>query len=73
MSEILVIVPPEWVHQDMDQIAMLTGFTFSYMQGIQGQIPNDLNERLEAAGYFPDDLRVADVLVINEQVYFRFA
>jgi hypothetical protein len=73
MSEILVIVPPEWVHQDMDQIGQMTGFPFSYMQDIQGQIPTDLNDRLDAAGYFTSELRVADVLVINEQVYFRFA
>ncbi len=73
MSEILVIVPPEWVRQDMDQIGALTGFTLSYMQDIQGQIPTDLNDRLDAAGYFTSELRVADVLVLNEQLYFKFA
>ena len=53
MSEILVIVPSEWVQQNMDAIAQMTGFSMSYMETLPGSRPTDLNDRLEAAGYFP--------------------
>jgi len=71
MSEILVIVPEGWERQDRDTIVNLTGFDETSLTAMQGGNVGDLNDRLLEAGYFPDDRRVVDVLVLDGQIFFR--
>ncbi len=72
MSEILVIVPPEWTPQNRDEILGVSGFTIQYFQEASGRNMTDLNDRLASLGWFKDDLRIIDVLVINEEIFFKF-
>jgi hypothetical protein len=79
MSEILVIVPAEWVRQDIDYISSLTGYNIESMITLQNtKSLGDFNDRLFEAGYFApgkfalDNMRVADVLVLDVNVYFKF-
>ena len=71
MSEILVIVPPEWTPQSYDNMASLVGYTWGQWQELQGRSTVDLNEALERLNWFTDEKRVIDVLVINDQLFFK--
>lgn len=72
MDNILVVVPPEWTPVSYDIVADMTGFTWSDFSNISGRI-TDVNDRLESRGYFTNELRVIDVLVVlGEQLYFKF-
>lgn len=72
MSQILVVVPPEWAQVDYDGMASIIGYTWGQWQELQGRSTTDLNDALERAGWFQDERRVQDVLVINENLYFKF-
>lgn len=72
MDNILVVVPPEWTPVSYNIVADMTGFTWNDFANISGRI-TDVNDRLESRGYFTNDLRVIDVLVVlGEQLYFKF-
>lgn len=72
MSQILVIVPPEWTKQDRDYIVGLTGITTNNFNAMSGMSMTDLNAQLESLQYFTDERRVVDVMVINDEVFFKF-
>lgn len=71
MSNILVIVPPEWARQDYDYIVNLTGITATSFNTMSGMSMTDLNTQLEGLGYFTDEKRVTDVMVVSEQIFFK--
>lgn len=71
MSNILVIVPPEWTRQDYDYIVNLTGITVASFNAMSGMPMTDLNIQLEGLGYFTDEKRVVDVMVVSEQIFFK--
>lgn len=73
MSEILVIVPPEWTAVDMDTMSGLVGYTQQTWADMQGHDTRDLNAALEGLGWFQDERRVIDVMVINQQLFFKLA
>jgi hypothetical protein len=79
MSEnILMIVPPIWVKQDVDYICRLTSHDLDRLIVDQNtKILGDFNDLLYAGGYFQDqgladNIRVADVLVLDTQAFFKF-
>ena len=73
MSEILVIMPPEWVEQNADSISAMVGDSLGAMQTFADTKHfSDLNQKLELANYFTDNLRIVDILVLNNQLYFKF-
>ena len=77
-SEILIIVPPEWVLQDNDEINHLGNRDLNQLIAIQNnKFVQDLNDALYENGYFAgrfeqDNIRVADVMVLDDNVYFKF-
>jgi hypothetical protein len=73
MSEILVIVPSEWVLQDTDTAVNFGGMSVDWYAQL-GQATTDLNATLRANGYFPEGSNawVQDVLVVAGNVYFKF-
>lgn len=71
MSQILVIVPPEWTKQEYDYIVNLTGITAANFNMMSGMSMTDLNAQLESLGYFTDEKRVVDVMVISDQIFFK--
>ena len=74
MSQILVIVPPEWAPVDKDLVAELTNVSLAEMIDLQGRgAPSDLNDKLDVAGWFADERRIQDVLVLDDRLYFRIA
>lgn len=72
MENILVIVPSEWVKQERDYIVNLTSITTATFNTMSGMSMTDLNTQLESLGFFTDEKRVVDVMVINEEVFFKF-
>jgi hypothetical protein len=70
MSEILVVVPPEWSPVSYDEVSGMTGFDWTYWKESQGRGMADINDRL--ANWLPAGMRVMDVLVINEQLFFKY-
>lgn len=71
MSEILVVVPEGWAKQDRNIILDMSGFDEGALTTMQGGNVNELNERLVASGFFLDDRRIVDVLVLDGQIFFR--
>jgi len=71
MSQILVIVPPEWTRIDVDAMCSISGDTLATLSEMQGHTPNDLNDKLAAAGWFADERRIADLMVLDSTVYLR--
>ena len=71
MGEILVIVPSEWTFVEKDILTDKAGYTLQGFVELQGRQMDDLNARLEVSGWFTDERRVVDVLVVNEQLYFK--
>lgn len=73
MSEILVVMPPEWVKQDND-VVINKGLTSLQQYADMGQATTDLNVNLRTNGYFEEGSNawVQDVLVVAEQIYFKF-
>ena len=72
MSEVLVIVPPEWTPVSKDEVCNLTGYTVAAFTEMQGRSMTDLNDRLRPTGWLPAGMRVLDVFVINNEVFFKF-
>lgn len=72
MSEILIIVPPPWEVVDVDVISGATGYTLDAFVSMQGGQVSDLNDRLDAAGYYQEgDLRIIEVLVLDGKLFVR--
>ncbi len=72
MSNILVIVPPEWSPVSKDDLSNLTGYTIAAFTEMQGRSMTDLNDRLRPTGWLPAGKRVLDVFVINDELFFKF-
>lgn len=72
MSEILVIVPAEWTPVEKDEMAGLIGWTIQTFSEVQGRPMIQLNEALLPTGWLPEGMRVLDVLVINDKLYFKY-
>ena len=71
MSEILVIVPPEWTLVDSNLVMDIVSVSLPDLAAMQGHVPSDLTARLVAAGYIDADKRVIDVLVLDNNLYLR--
>lgn len=70
MSEILVVVPPEWSSVSYDELSGMTGFDWTYWKESQGRSMTDINDRL--IDWLPTGQQIIDVLVINEQLFFKY-
>jgi len=71
VSNILVIVPPEWTLVSFDELNAIIGYTLDNYVSLQGRSMTDINDALVAANWFQDERRISDVLVMNENVYFK--
>ncbi len=72
MSEILVIVPPEWTPVLMEDIGSVISCSMAMFTEIQGRSMTDLNDTLRPTGWLPEGQRVLDVFVINNQLFMKF-
>jgi hypothetical protein len=73
MSEILVVVPPEWTPVDLDTMSNLLGYTYQTWVDMQGRDMRELNDKLVELNWYADDRRLIDVMVINQKLYLKLA
>lgn len=71
-SQILVVMPPEWLAQDTNYVVSNTGYSLDWYANVTSLA--DLNETLHRIGYFPEgsDQCVVDSTVVAENLYFKF-